>query len=99
MIILAIINDNDNIILDRDYTDIFSIKENTMDTLGKKYFPDVELSGLNVGLLGFTLEQIGNITEDSFNTASIMVNEIFPNKAIIPESIYSHAAIFQMDNI
>lgn len=86
-----------NVIVDRDYSDNFSIKETALTKLGPKYFGDVELAGLNVGALGFTLEQVGNVTEDAFNTTSILINEAFPNKASIPESIYTHAAIFQMD--
>ena len=89
----------ENVVVTRDYTDNFAIKENAMETLGKKYFPDVELAALNVGELGFVLEQMANITEDSFNTSSIMLHEAFPNKAVIPESIYSHAAVFQLDNV
>ena len=96
---MATIITDKNVVIDRDYTDNFSVKETALTNLGYKYFGDVELSGLNVGALGFTLEQISNITEDAFNTASVMVNELFPNRAIIPDSIYSHAAIFQMDNI
>lgn len=88
----------DNIIVNRDYTDNFSIKETAMTTLGEKYFGDLDLSALNVGALGFTLEQIANITEDAFNSISVLFNESFPIKACIPESIYSHAAVFQIDS-
>ena len=94
---MAAVTTDQEIIVDRDYTDNFSIKDTTLKKLGPKYFEDVELSGLNIGALGFTLEQIANITEDAFNTSSILINEAFPNKAIIPESIYSHASIFQID--
>ena len=89
---------DENILVTRDYTDNFSVKKTAIEKLGPKYFEDLDDTGLNVGVLGFTLEQIANITEDSFNTAAILVNEAFPNKAVIPESIYSHAAIFQLDN-
>ena len=92
------ITSDKNITINRDYSDNFAIKETVMNTLGTKYFGDVELSALNVGALGFTLEQVSNITEDGFNTASVMLNEAFPNKAIMPESIYSHAAVFQLSN-
>lgn len=95
---MAAVTTDENIVITRDYTDNFSIKDTAMNTLGKKYFEDVELSGLNVGELGFVLEQMANMTEDAFNTASLLINEAFPNKARIPESIYSHAAIFQLDN-
>lgn len=95
---MAGVTTDTDIVIDRDYSDIYSIKQTAMDKLGPKYFEDVSLSGLNVGELGFVLEQIGNITEDAFNTSAILINESFPNKAIIPESIYSHAANFQLDN-
>lgn len=95
---MASVTTDENIIVERDYSDNFSIKETAMQTLGQKYFEDIDLAGLNVGALGFTLEQIANITEDAFNSASILMNEAFPNKASIPESIYTHAAIFQIDS-
>lgn len=89
---------DEKIVVDRNYTDNFSIKDTAITNLAQKYFPDINLSALNVGELGFVLEQIANITEDSFNTASVLINEAFPNKAVIPESIYSHAAIFQLND-
>ena len=89
---------DEKIIVDRDYSDNFSVKETALNTLVPKYFGDEALAQLNVGALGFTMEQIANITEDSFNTMSTLVHEAFPNKAIIPENIYCHAAVFQIDN-
>ena len=89
---------DEHIVVDRDYTDNFSVKETALQNLAKKYFGDEDISQLNAGVLGFTLEQIANLTEDSFNTMAILINEAFPNKAVIPEDIYSHAAIFQIDN-
>ena len=94
----SIVTTNENIIVDRDYTDNFSVKETAVNELAPKYFGDEALSQLNIGALGFTMEQIANITEDAFNTMSVLIHEAFPNKAIIPESIFSHAAIFQIDN-
>lgn len=94
----SITTTDENMIVNRDYTDNFAIKESAMNNLAQKYFGDEDISTLNVGVLGFTLEQIANITEDSFNTMAILINEAFPNKAVIPEDIYSHAAIFQIDN-
>lgn len=92
------VTSDSNLVVSRDYTDIYAIKDTALKTLAQKYFPDIPLSKLNIGVLGFLLEQVGNITEDSFNTASILMQEAFPNRAIIPESIYSHAAIFQISN-
>ena len=78
------VTSNENVIVTRDYTDNFSIKDTAINKLGPKYFEDVDLAGLNVGELGFVLEQIANITEDAFNTSSVMMGEAFPNKATMP---------------
>ena len=81
----------------RNYKDLFSFKEMTLNTLIPKYFPDEEPSTLNVGMIGLTSEQIGITTEDAFNTESVLAKEVFPNKATLPESIYAHAGIFQLN--
>lgn len=96
---MANVVDEETIVVERDYTDNFSVKQTAIDKLSEKYFGDIDIAGRNVGLLGFTLEHIANITEDAFNTTSILMREAFPNKAQIPESIYSHAAIFQLNDI
>ena len=90
---------NNQVIIDRDYSDNFSIKEFAKDTLVAKYFPDIDVSLRSVGTVGFTSELISNISEDAFNTGSVLFRETFPNRAQIPESIYSHAAIFQLTNV
>lgn len=95
---MANVTTDENIVVSRDYSDNFSIKKTMLEKYGPKYFENLDLAALNVGELGFVLEQMANITEDSFNTQAILINEAFPNKAILPESIYSHAAIFQLDN-
>ena len=61
---------DEDIVISRDYVDNFAIKETAMTKLGEKYFPDSKGNNLNIGLLGLTLEHIGNITEDSYNTMS-----------------------------
>lgn len=81
----------------RNYRDLFSFKEYALE-LAKKYFPDQDVSTLNIGMIGFASELLGTATEDSFNTISVLIKEMFPNKAQLPDSIYSHAAIFQLAN-
>lgn len=83
----------------RDYIDNFSIKESIIDELIPKYFPGEDISTLNVGLIGLTSELIANTTEDTFNTVSTLMKEIYPNRAQLPETIHSNAAIFQVSNI
>lgn len=86
-------------VVTRDYNDNFSVKDLAYNKLGPKYFGDINVNNRNLGLTGFTLEQIANITEDSFNTASTLLKEAFAIRAEIPESIYSHAAIFQLSDL
>ena len=85
--------------IDRDYSDNFSIKAYVTDELIATYFPDVDVSVRTSGTIGLISEVTSNISEDAFNTASVYFREAFPNRAQIPESIYSHAAIFQYDDV
>lgn len=85
--------------INRSYIDNYSIKEFVTNNLIQKYFPDIDVSLRTVGMVGMTSELISNIAEDSFNATSALFRESFPNRAEIPESIYSHAAIFQLSNI
>lgn len=85
--------------IDRSYIDNFAIKEFVKDSLIPKYFTDDDISLRTVGLVGMMSEMVSNVAEDGFNAASVLFREIFPNRAEIPESIYSHAALFQLSDI
>lgn len=89
----------DEITVDRDYVDNFSVKEFAVNQLMPKYFPDQAPSNLTSGMMGMMTEYLSNITEDSFNTASSLVGEAFPTRAKMESSIYSNAALFQLSNI
>lgn len=92
----------DEITINRDYIDDTSVKEYVTDTdngLIAKYFQDVDVSLRNVGTVGYTTELVSNISQDTFNAASVLFRETFVNRAYIPESIYSHAALFQIDDV
>ena len=86
------------ITVDRDYIDNFAIKEFVDNGLLEKYFGDIDVSLRTVGMVGYTTELVTNCTEDTFNTGSVLFRESFPNRAQMTESIYSHAAIFQLDD-
>ena len=85
--------------INKSYIDNYSIKDYVVNQLIPKYFPDIDASLRTIGMVGLTSEFISNIAEDGFNTASVLFRESIPNRAKIPESIYSHAAIFQLSNI
>lgn len=78
----------------RDYTSNFKIKEYIQDVLLPKYFPGIPVNKLNLGLSGMVGELIGQGVEDAYTTASLMMNEAFITKAILPRSIYANGAKF-----
>lgn len=82
--------------LTRDYIDNFSMKKMAQENIVPKYFPDEDVSNLNIGMIGYAGELISNATEDTFNVTSSLYEEQFPNRAKLPASIYSHAAVFQL---
>lgn len=81
----------------RDYSSIYSIKNMAIKDIAPKYFNMTEVNDLNVGLLGYITELVGTVTEDNFNTVTTYMNEMFPHLAVLPESIYNHAGLFQID--
>ena len=83
----------------RDYSSIYSIKEFALKEIAPKYFDLNEIAQANIGLLGYTTELIANTTEDTFNSISNYVREIFPNIAQFPETLYNYATILQIDDL
>ena len=83
----------------KKYTSIYEIKDYALNTLGPKYFPEDVIEGYNVGFLGYTLDMMANTTEDMFNTVPIVINEMYPNIAQMPSSIYNYASLFQYSNL
>lgn len=87
----------DEDIIVRNYVDNFNIKEYIEDQLVSKAFPDIPMNKLNVGLVGIVSEYMSQAVEDSYATASLMLNENFITKAVLPESIYAKAAEFDLN--
>lgn len=85
--------------IDRDYIDNFSVKEFVTEEMVPKYFEDIDVNLRSISMVGFTTEMITNTCEDAFNTGSVLFRESFVNRAQTDESIYSHAAIFQLDDV
>ena len=86
---------NQNIYV-KNYTSNFDIKEYIQNILVPLAFPNIEVNKLNLGLLGITSEMISSVVEDSFSTASLMMNESFINRSQLPSSIYSEASLFNL---
>ena len=87
---------NNSEIYVRDYTSNFSVKQFIQDVLIPKAFPDIPVNKLNLGFTGVTSELISQAIEDSYGTASLMMNEAFITRSILPNSIYSAASLFDL---
>lgn len=84
--------------MNRNYSSIYNMKDYVVNTLAPKYLNMDEVNDLNVGLFGVVTELLSTIADDSFNTTTTYMNEMFPNRAILPETIYNDAALFQEDD-
>lgn len=84
---------------DKKYTSFYDIKDFSLNELGPKYFPEDVVEGYNVGLLGLVLDITTDTTEDVFNTVPVVINEMYPNLAQMPSSIYNYAALFRESHL
>lgn len=83
----------------KKYTSAHDIKDYYLNQLGPKYFPEDVIEGYNVGMLGYVLDMAANTTEDIFNTVPVVINEMYPNLAQMPTSIYNYASLFQESDL
>lgn len=88
-------NRTENTII-KNYTNNFDIKEYIQNVLIPKAFPNIPMNKLNLGFMGITSEMISQAIEDAQGTASLMMNESFITRAILPNSIYSEASLFNL---
>ena len=54
------------------------------------------MNKLNLGFTGIASEMISQAIEDAHGTASLMMNESFITRAVLPNSIYSEASLFNL---
>lgn len=86
---------NEEVILN-NYSDDSKIKEFMTTVLAPQVFHDIPLNILNTGHFSLVNEYISQITEQIAYTSSFYFNESFITKAVLPDSIYSEAAIFNI---
>lgn len=80
----------------RSYTSNYQVKEFIQGVLVPAAFPNIPMAKLNLGLTGIVSEMIGGAIEDSQGTAGLFLNEAFITKAVLPQSIYASAALFDL---
>lgn len=83
-------------VLVTNYTNNFDIKEFIQSVLIPKAFPGIPINKLNLGFTGVASEMISQAIEDAHGTASLMMNESHITRAILPNSIYSEASLFDL---
>lgn len=86
----------DTPILLNNYSDDSQIKAFMQSELAVRVFHNIPLNVLNAGQFSLTTEYISQITEQLSFTSAFYYNENFITKAILPDSIYAEAAIFNI---
>ena len=76
----------------------YNLEDNWINDIAKKYFDITDINLLKVGLFGYVNEVMASAVEDHYEHELIMSNEIFPNKAVIPNSIYAYTALARYDD-
>ena len=79
-----------------NYSDDSQIKNYMRYVLAPKVFHNIPLTVLNTGMYSLTTEYISQITEQLSFSSSFYFNESFITKAVLPDSIYAEAAIFNI---
>ena len=79
-----------------NYSDDSQIKRFMAEELAPRVFHDIPLSVLNTGFFSLVSEYISQITEQLGFTSAFYFNEAFITKAVLPDSIYAEAAIFNI---
>lgn len=84
-----------NIILN-NYSDDSKSKQYISDVLMPRVFHDIPLTTLNSGAFSIVSEYMSQALENLAFTSSFYLNESFITKAVLADSIYAHAAIFNI---
>lgn len=86
----------DETVLLNNYSDDSQIKRFMTQELAPRVFHNIPLSVLNTGFFSLVNEYISQITEQLGFTSSFYFNESFITKAVLPDSVYAEAAIFNI---
>lgn len=86
---------SDQVILNNISDDAQS-KQYISDKLLPEVFHDIPLSTLNTGAFSVVSEYMSQVAEQLGFTSAFYFNESFITKAVLPDSVYSEAAIFNI---
>lgn len=80
------------------YSSSYDILEQWLENIAPKYFEVEDTSLLKSSLFGYINEIMANSVEDVAHSVALQYNEIFPNKAVLPTTIYNYAALAKYEN-
>lgn len=78
---------------------VYDLQKKWVEEIAPNFFPVPDISLLNIGNFGYINSVMANSMEDNFHAFSIQSKEIFPNKAMLPSSIYAYAALAEYDDL
>ena len=78
------------------YSDDAQIKQYIQNVMIPKVFKDIPINVLNTGAFSIISEYMSQAIENLSFTSAFYFNESFITKAVLPDSIYSEAAIFNI---
>lgn len=84
---------------DKNLTSMYSILEHWLSNIAPKYFDLKDLNLNRIGLFGYVNEIMAHNQESIMNENSILYNELFFKRAVLPQSIYAYASHYQVDDI
>ena len=73
----------------------YNLQDAWLKEIAPHFFEIDDLNLMRTGLFGYVNEVMANSVEQSFLTTTLLANEVFPNKAVLPDSIYAYAALAQ----
>lgn len=87
---------NDTNVILNNYSDDSQIKTYIADVLMPRVFHDIPINVLNTGFFSVASEYMSQVIENLAFTSSFYLNESFITKAVLSDSIYAEAAIFNI---
>lgn len=88
-------SDNTTVVLN-NYSDDARIKQYVSEVLAPRVFHDIPLNVLNTGFFSLVNEYMSQSMEQQAYTSAFYFNESFITKAVLPDSIYANAALFNI---
>lgn len=76
----------------------YDIMEQWIQQVASKYFEVEDISLLKSSLFGYINEIMANSIEDVAHTVALEYQEIFPNKATLPSTLYTYAALAKYED-